>query len=111
MLAMISEEIQSLADTTPQKPRRIIETFEEKLYSPVGYSIEVTKPSDDSWLTEREYDYPAALDVFCKSVNEDISVIMTYTQQLSMTQEFHSMDIKLLLEPVTKHLLWHSKYV
>ena len=35
---------------------------------------------------------------------------MTYTQQLGMAQEFHSEDIKLLLEAVTKHVLWHSEY-
>ena len=27
-----------------------------------------------------------------------------------MAQEFHSEDIKLVLEAVTKHFLWHSKY-
>ena len=27
-----------------------------------------------------------------------------------MAQEFHSEDIQLLLEAVTKHFLWHSEY-
>ena len=45
-----------------------------------------------------------------KSVKEDVQDIVTYTQQLGMAQEFHSEDIKLLLEAVTKHFLWHSEY-
>ena len=109
-LAMLPEEIQRLVDTTPRKPKQMIQTFEEALYSPVGYSIQVSKPNDESPLTEWEYDCPAALDVFWKSIKDDIQNIMTYTQQLGMAQEFHSEDIKLLLEAVTKHCLWHSEY-
>ena len=107
---MLPEEIQKLVDTTSQKPRRIIQTFEAALHSPVEYSIKVTKPNDESRLTEWEYDYPAALDVFWKLVKEDIQDIVTYTEQLGMAQEFHSEDIKLLLEAVTKHFLWHPEY-
>ena len=107
---MLPEEIQKLVDTTPQKLRQIIETFEEALHSPVGYSIKLSKPNYESRLTEWEYDCPAALDVFWNSVKEDTQEIVTYTQQLGMAQDFHSKDIKLLLEAVTKHFLWHSKY-
>ena len=60
---MLLEEIQSLVDTTLQKLRRIIQTFEEALHLVVGYSIKVSKPNDKSRLTEWEYDYFAALDV------------------------------------------------
>ena len=107
---MLPEEIQNLVDTTLQKPRRIIQMFEEELPLSVGYSIQVAEPNDKSRLTEWEYDYTASLDAFWTSVEEDIQDILTYTQQLSMAQEFHSVDIKLLLETVTKHLLWHSEY-
>ena len=110
MLAMLPEEIQRLVDTTPQKPRRIIKTFEQALHAPVGYSIEVSKPNDKSRLTEWEYDCPAAPDVFWNSIKEDIQDIVPYTQQLGMAEEFHPEDIKLLLEAVTKHFLWHSEY-
>ena len=48
--------------------------------------------------------------MFWKSVKEDIEDIVIYTQQLGMAQEFHSEDIKLLLEAVTTHFLWHSEY-
>ena len=48
--------------------------------------------------------------MFWKSVKEDIQDIGTYTQQLGMAQEFHSEDIKLLLEAVTKYFLSHSEY-
>ena len=107
---MLPEEIQRLVDTTPRKPRRIIHTFEEALHSLVGYVINVSKPNDKSRLTEWKYDYPAALDVFWKSVKEEIQDIVPYTQHLGMAQEFHSADIRLLLEAVIKHFLWHSEY-
>ena len=109
-LAMLLEEIQRLVDTTLRKPRRIVQMFEEALHSPVEYSIKVSKPNDESRLTEWEYDCPAALDMFWKSVKEDIQDIVMYTEQLGMAQEFHSEDIKLLLEAVTKYFLWHSEY-
>ena len=48
--------------------------------------------------------------MFWKSVKEDIQDIMTFTQQLSVAQQFHSEDIKLLLEVVTKYFLCHSEY-
>ena len=102
---MLPEKIQRLVDTTPRKPRGIIQTFEETLHSPVVYSIKVSKPNDQSRLTEWECDCHAAPDVFWKSVKEDIQDIVTYTQQLSMAQDFHSEDIKLLLEGVTKYFL------
>ena len=79
--------------------------FEEALHAPVGYSIKVSKPNDKSWLTEWEYDCPAAPDVLWKSVKDDIQDIVTYMQQLGMAQEFYSEYIKLLLEAVTKHCL------
>ena len=105
-LAVLPEEIQSLVDTTLQKPRQIIQMFEEALHLPIGYSIEVSKPNNKSQLTEWEYNCPAALEVFWKPVKEDIQDIVTYMQQLCMAQQFHSEDIKLLLEAVTEHVLW-----
>ena len=81
---MLLEEIQRLVDTTAQKSRRIIQMFEEALHIPVGYSIKISKPKDEFRLSEWEYDYAAAPDVFWKSVREDIQDIMTYTQQLGM---------------------------
>ena len=61
---MLPEEIQRLVDTTPLKPRQIIQTFEEVLHTPVGYTIKVSKPNDESRLTKWEYNCPAALDMF-----------------------------------------------
>ena len=71
----------------------------------MGYAIPVSKPNDKSRLTEWEQDCPVAPDVFWKSVKEDIQDIVTYVQQLGMAQEFHTENIKLLLEAVTKHFL------
>ena len=102
-LAMLPEKIQRLVDTILQSPRQIIQTFEEALHIPVSYSIKVSQSNDEFRLTEWEYECAAALDVFWKSVKQDIQVIVTYRQQLGMAQEFHSEDIKLLLEAVTKH--------
>ena len=107
---MLPEEIQRLVDTTPRKPRPIIQSFEKALHAPVGYLIKVSKPNAESHSTEWEYDCPVAPDVFWKSVKEDIQDIVTYTQQLGMSQEFHVDDIKLRLEAVTKHFIWHSEY-
>ena len=104
-LAMLAEEIQTLEDTTPQKARRIMETFEEALHSPVGCAIKISKPNDELRVTEWEYDCLAVLDLFWKSVKKDIQDMVTYTQQLRMAQEFHSEDIKLILEEVIKHFL------
>ena len=84
--------------------------FEVALHSLVSYSIKVSKPNNDSHLTEGEYDCPVALDVFGKSVKDDIQDIRTYTQQLGMAQEFHPEDIKLLWEVVKKYFLWHLEY-
>ena len=109
-LALLLEKIQRPVDTTPRKPRRIIQRFEEVLHSPVGYAIQVAKPNEESLLTKWKYDCPAASDVFVKSVKEDIQDIVTYTQQLGMAQEFHSQDVKLLLEALIKHFLWHLEY-
>ena len=109
-LAMLPAEIQRLVDATPRKPRRIIKTFEEVLYSLAHNSIQITKPNDKFWLTEWQYDCPAAPHVFWKSVKQDIKDIMTYMQQLGMAQEFHSQNVKLLLEAVTKHFSWQSEY-
>ena len=77
--------------------------FEEALYSPVGYSIKLSKPNDKSRLTEWEYDCAAAPDVFLKSIKENIPDIITYTQQLGMAHKCHSKYLKLLLEVVTKY--------
>ena len=75
-----------------------------------GYSIKISHANDESRFTEWAYDCPAAPEVFWKSIKEDIQDIVTYTQQLYMAQEFHSEDIKLLLEAVTKHFLCQSEY-
>ena len=92
-------------NTTPQKLRGIIEIFVEALHKPVGNSIKVSQPNNESCLTELEYECPVALDMFWKLVKEDIQDIATYIQQLSTAQELHSEDIKLLLKAVTKHFL------
>ena len=93
-LVILPEELQRLVDTTPRKPKQIIQTLEVVLHSLVGYSIKVSKPNDESRLIEWEYDCLAVPDVFWKSVKEDIQDIVTYTQQLGMAQESHSEDIK-----------------
>ena len=102
---MLLQEIQMLVDMAPHKARRIIQTLEEELYSPMVYSIKVSKPYDKSRLTTWEYDCPAAPHVFWKSVKANILDIVTYMQQLVMAQDLHSDDIKLILEAVTKHFL------
>ena len=61
---MLAAEIQRLLDTTHQKPRRIIQTFEEALHSPVGYTSKCAKPNDESRLTKLKYDCPAAPNLF-----------------------------------------------
>ena len=71
-LAVLPEEIQKLVDMTLGKPRQIIQTFEQVLHILVEYSIKVSKPNDESRLTELVYDCPVALDVFWKSVKEYI---------------------------------------
>ena len=106
---MLPQEIERLVDTTAQKPRRIIQRFEEALHALVGYSIKVSKPNVESRSTEWEYDCAVAPDVFWKSGKEAMQDIVTYTQQLGVAQEVHFEDIKLLLEAVTKHFLWHSE--
>ena len=92
-------------DTTLGNPQGIIQTFEKALHSIVRYSIKVSKPNDESQLTEWKYDSPAALNVFWKSVKENIQDIIKYTQQCGTALEFHYKDIKLLLEAVIKHFL------
>ena len=47
-LAILPEEIQRLVHTTAQKPRQIVQTFEEALHLPVGDSIQVSKPNEES---------------------------------------------------------------
>ena len=85
-----------LVDTTPRKPRGIIQRFEEALDLAIAYAIKVPKPNDESLSTEWEYVCPAARNVSWKSVKEYIENIVTFIQQLSMAQELHSEDIKLL---------------
>jgi hypothetical protein len=109
-LAMLPEEIQKLVDVTPRKPRRIIQSFEEVLHTPINYSIEVLKPNEESRLTEWKFDCPPAPELFWKSVKDNLENIVLYTQQLGMAQEYHPEDIKLLLEAVTKHFLWGEEY-
>ena len=108
---MLPEEIQRLVNTTLRKLRRIIQIFEEALHALVGYSIKVSKPNVESRSTEWEYDCAVAPDVFWKSGKEAMQDIVTYTQQLGMAQEFHSEDIKLVLEAVTKYFLLYSEYL
>ena len=61
-------------------------------------------------MPEWENDCPVALDVSWKSVNEHIQDIVTYMPQLRLAPQFHSKDIKFLLEAVIKHFLRHSEY-
>ena len=46
--------------------------------------LAVSKPKDQFLLTGWKYDCPVALDVFWKSVKEDILDIVKHTQQVSM---------------------------
>ena len=84
--------------------------MEAALHSPLGHCIQVSKPNDECPLTQWEYNCPATPDLFWKSVKENIQDIVTYSQQLGMAQDFYYVDIKWLLEAVTKHFLWHSEY-
>ena len=102
-LAMLPEEIPRVVNTTRQKLRQMIQTFEEALHSPVSYSRKVWKSNDEFRLTEWEYDCSAVPNMFLKSVKQDIQDIITYTHQLGMAPEFNSKDIKLSLKAVTKH--------
>ena len=47
-LGMLAQEMQRLVYTTLQKPRWIIQTFAEALHYPVGDSIKVSKPNNES---------------------------------------------------------------
>ena len=80
-----------------------MQTFEMALHLPVEYSIKVSIPDHKFRLTQWEYECPAAPDVFCKSIKEDMQDIVIYVQQLDMAQRFHFSDMKLLLAAVTKH--------
>ena len=79
--------------------------LEEALCSLAGCSIKVSKANIESPLTELEYNCPTGPDVFWNPVKKHMQNIMTHTQQLGMAQEFHSEDIKLLLEAATKDFL------
>ena len=83
-LAMLSEEIQKVVDTTTRKPRAIIQTCEQALHLVVSYSINLSKPDDKSRLTEWEHDCPAAPQGFWNSIKEHIQNIATYTQELGI---------------------------
>ena len=79
--------------------------FEKVLNSPMGYSIKVSKPNEESRLTEWGYHCPVAPYAFWKSVKEYIQDIMPYRQQVAMSHEYYIEYIKLLWEAVTKHFL------
>jgi len=111
-LAIIPEDIKKLIANTPQKKRDTPEpqTFEESGKPPplTVFTIDVTKPEEDSPLTTREFESPPVTEANWKKVQPQIHDIFAFTQTLGYPHSFHPKDIQLLLDATTKHYLWNT---
>jgi len=109
---MIPEDIKKLISDTPRKKRDNPEpqTFEESVKPPpvTIFTIDVTKPEEDSPLTTREFESPPITEANWRKVQPQIHAILAFTQTLGYLHCFHPNDIQLLLEVTTKHYLWHT---
>jgi len=84
--------------------------FEESVKAPpvTIFTIDVTKPEEDSPLTTWEFESPPMTEGSWKKVQPQIHDIFAFTQTLGYLQCFHPKDIQLLLEATTKYYLWHT---
>jgi len=109
---MIPEEIEKLISTTLRKQRQNPEpqTFEESVKPPpvTIFTIDVTKPKEDSRLTTWEFESPPMTEANWKKVQPQIHDILAFTQRLEYLHCFHPKNIQLLFEATTKHYLWHT---
>jgi len=108
-LAVISEHIKKLISDTPRKKRDNPEpqTFEESAKPPpvTIFTIDVTKPEEDSPLTTREFESPPMTEANWKKVQPQIHDILAFIQTLGYLHCFHPKDIQLFLVATTKHYL------
>jgi len=81
--------------------------FEESVKPPpvTIFTIDVTKPEQDSPLTTRELESPPMTEANCKKVQPHLHDILAFTQTLGYLHCFHPRDIQLFLEATTKHYL------
>jgi len=104
-LAMIPEDIKKLISDTPRKKRDNPEpqTFEESVKPPpvTIFTIDVTKPEEDSPLTTWEFESPPMTEANWKKVKPPIHDILVFTQTLGYLHCFHPKDIQPLLEATT----------
>jgi len=109
---MIPEDIKKLISDTARKKRDNPEpqTFEESVKPPpvIIYTIDVTKPEEDSPLPTWESGSPPMTEANRKKVQPQIHDILAFTQTLGYLHCFHPKDIQLLLVAATKHYLWHT---
>jgi len=109
---MIPEDIKKLISDTLRKKRDKPEpqTFEESVKPPpvTIFTIDVTKPEEDSPLTTWEFESPPMTEANWKKVQPQIHDILAFTQTLGYLHWFHPKDIQLLLEATTKHYLCHT---
>jgi len=109
---MNPEDIKKLLADTPRKKRDTPEpeTFEKSVKPPplTIYTVDVTKPEQDSPLTTWEFESPPMTEANWKKVQPQIHNILAFTQTLGYLHCFHPKDIQLLLEATTKHYLWNT---
>jgi len=82
-----------------------LETVEETVKPPplTIYSVDVTKPEEDSFLTTWEFDSAPMILRNLKNVQSQIQDILAFTPRLGYLHCFHPKDIQLLLEATTKY--------
>jgi len=111
-MAKIPEDIKKLISHTPRKKRDTSEpqTFEESVKPPplTIYTVDVTKPEEDSPLTTWEFESPPMTEANWKKVQPQIHDILAFSQTLGYLPCFHPKDVQLLLEATTKHYLWNT---
>jgi len=109
---MFAEDIKKLIADTPQKKRDTPEpeTFEQRVKPPplTIYTVDVTKPEEDSSLTPWEFEAPPVTETNWKKVQPQIHDILAFIQTFGYLHCFYSKDIQLLLETTTKHYLWNT---
>jgi len=86
------------------------QTFEESVKPPplTIYTVDVTKPEEDSPLTIWEFESPSMTETKWKKVQPQIHDILAFIQTLGYLHYFHPKAIQFLLEATTKHYLWKT---
>ena len=90
---ILPQEIQKLVDATLEKSTCIIVTFAEALYLLVGYSNQVSKPSDKSLFTECKYYCSNTQYVFCTPVQENVPNPVSSMQLVDIDQGIYYNNI------------------